>query len=311
MVFRWQELHLWQESALLKDLGKILLYFAAVIVLGALLAPPLFWLGRAVAGTGTLKFLADTDFQKFFNRSMLIAAFALLWPMIRWLHIGGVGELGLQPDARWKQRLGAGFIISGLCVAILAGCYIAAEVYRWKKALPWGKVPPLLLSASVVALLEEALFRGGILGLFRRTMRPLGAIVATSAIFSAVHFLKPDDSVQIESVHWLSGFGLIPHVFHQFAEPLLVLGQFTTIFVLGLMLADVTVRTRSLWMAIGLHAGVVFVKMSFSKFTKREWEQLPWIGKELQIGLVSVFVLLVAWALARVYLRYVDSRNTA
>lgn len=295
----------------MKDLGKILCYFVAVIVVGALLAPPLFWAGRALAANGILTFLGETDFQKFFNRGMLIAAFALLWPMIRWLRVSGVSELGLDRDPRRFPRFGAGFLIAALCVAVLAAGYIAIEVYRWKKSFPWGTVPRVLLSAMVVGILEEVLFRGGMLGLFRRTMRPLTAVIATSAIFSAVHFLKPDDSVKVTEVGWGSGFALVPHVFHQFGEPLLLLAQFTTIFVLGLMLADVTVRTRSLWMAIGLHAGVVFVKMTFSKFTKRQWAELPWIGEELQIGLVPVVVLLMAWALARLYLRLIDARRAA
>jgi membrane protease YdiL (CAAX protease family) len=154
--------------------------------------------------------------------------------------------------------------------------------------------------------LEESLFRAGILGLFRRNLSPRAAILWTSFIFAGVHFLKPDQSVKLTAITWWSGFELIPHVFHQFTEPLLLLGGFTTIFVLALMLGDVTVRTRSLWMAIGLHAGVVFVKMSFSKFTRRETACLPWIGEELQIGLIPVIALLLGWLLAYLWLRHVD-----
>jgi membrane protease YdiL (CAAX protease family) len=286
----------------LKDLGKILLYFAAVIALGALLAPPLYWAGHGL--------LPGTDFQRFFNRSALIAAFALLWPVLRWLRVGGVRELGLASDSRWWQRLAAGFVIAGGCVALLATGYVVADVYHWKNARPWNKTPMLLLSSLVVAVIEESLFRAGILGLFRRSLRSGMAVFATAAIFSAVHFLKPDEAVQITQIGWLSGFELIPHVFHQFAEPMLLLGGFTTIFALGLMLGDVTVRTRSLWLAIGLHAGLVFVKMSFSKFTKRDSAHLPWIGEELQIGLVPVLAILCAWLLARLWLKYVDARRT-
>ena len=287
----------------MKDLGKILLYFVAVIVLGALLAPPLYWGGHALASRGLLNFLKEVELQKFFNRAVLVAALALLWPMVRWLRLDGVGGLGLERNPAWKTHLGVGFGIAALCVGLLATGYIFGDVYHWKKTLPWGKSPPLLLSAAVVALLEEGLFRGGILGLFRRTMSPGLAIFFTSAIFSAVHFLKPDDAVKVETVTWLSGFGLIPHMFHQFAEPLLLLGGFTTIFVLGLLLADVTVRTRSLWLPIGFHAGLVFVKMAFSKLTKREDAHLPWIGEELQIGLVPVAALLLGWWLARIWLK--------
>jgi membrane protease YdiL (CAAX protease family) len=297
------------QSAILKDLGKILLYFLAVILLGALIAPPLYWWGQAVAARGFLRFLAETEFQKFFNRAMLVTAAALLWPTIRWLRIDGISAFGLQPDPQWRSRLIAGFLIMGLCVAVLATAYMLGEVYRWKRTLPWGKIPPLFLTAAVVAGIEEALFRAGILGLFRRTMRTGPAIVVTSAIFAAVHFLKPDDSVQITRVDWGSGFALVPHVFHQFAEPMTLLAGFTTIFVLGLMLADVTVRTRSLWMAIGLHAGVVFVKMSFSKLTKHNGARLPWIGEEFQLGLVPILALLAGWFAARFWLKHCDARN--
>lgn len=294
----------------MKDLGKILAYFFGVIVLGALLAPPLYWAGQAVAARGVLTFLAETDFQKFFNRGVLIAALVLLWPMFQWLRISSVKELGLEPDRRWKQRLFTGFLIAGALVLALGVVYVFIDIYRWKKVLPWDKTPLIMLSAIVVAFLEEGLFRAGILGLFRRTLSARAAILWTSIIFTAVHFLKPDDKVELAQVTWLSGFELIPHVFHQFSEPMLLLGGFTTIFVLALMLGDVTVRTRSLWMAIGLHAGVVFAKMSFSKFTKRDEAYLPWVGEELQIGLVPVGVLLIAWLLARLWLRYVDRTPT-
>ena len=291
----------------MKDLGKILVYFVAVIALGALLAPLLYWAGHGLAARGVLTFLGETELQKFFSRGVLISALALLWPMLRWLRLDGVRGLGIDANPRWRRDFAIGFGISALCVGLLAAGYIFGGVYRWKGTLPWGKTPPLLLSAIVVALLEEGLFRAGILGLFRRTMRPGMAVLATSAIFSAVHFLRSEDEVATSAVTWLSGFALIPQMFHQFAEPLLLIGGFTTIFVLGLMLADVTVRTRSLWLAIGLHAGLVFVKMSFSKFTKREAAHLPWIGEELQIGLVPVLALLLGWLLVRLWIKYANA----
>ncbi len=221
----------------MKDLAKILIYFIAVIVLGALLAPPLYWGGQALA------------------------------------------------------------------VGVMAGGYIAFDVYHWKSKLPWGSLPKLALSALVVALLEEALFRGAIFGLFRRTMRPYTALFWVTALFAILHFLKPDDAMEIGEVSWLSGFVILPHSFHQFAEPRMLMAGFSTLFVLGWLLGYATLKTRALWMSIGLHAGVVFVKMSFSKFTKRDLEALPWIGKELQIGLVPVMVLCLAGVLLWIVLR--------
>jgi hypothetical protein len=51
--------------------------------------------------------------------------------------------------------------------------------------------------------------------------------------------------------------------------------------------------------------------MSFSKMTKRDGLALPWIGNELQIGLVPVMVLSVCGVLAWVWFEYVDSRKNA
>lgn len=278
----------------MKDLAKILAYFVAIIVLGALLAPPLFWAGKALAARGTLTFLGDVEFQKFFHRAVLIAAFALLWPTIRWLGLGGPRGLGLEPDTRWLRHLILGFLIAGIAVAAMALVYIAADVYHWKSKLPWGQLPKLALSAFVVAALEEALFRGAIFGLLRKSLRPLGALFFVSAIFSILHFLRSDDEASIEQVRWFSGLALVPDLFGAFRQPMLLLAGFGTIFTLGWVLGFATLKTRALWMSIGFHAGVVFVKMSFSKFTKRDAEYLPWIGEELQIGLVPVAVLALA-----------------
>jgi membrane protease YdiL (CAAX protease family) len=291
----------------LRELAKIIAYLVAVVLLGALLAAPLFWAGHALAAGGTFRFLGEVSFQRYFTRAVLVAALVLLWPSVRWLRLGGWRDLGLEPDVRWRAHLGAGFAIGGGLVAIMALFYVPLGFYRWKGDLPWGRLPSVALSAAAVALLEECLFRGGIFGLFRRTLRPLTALFWVTALFAIVHFLKPDEEFLIQDVNWLSGFALLPRVFHQFAEPMSVLGGFTTIFILGWVLGYATLRTRSLWMAIGLHAGVVFVKMSFAKFTKREALSLPWIGSELQIGLIPVGVLALGGVLVWFWLRHEDS----
>lgn len=287
----------------MKEVAKIIAYFLGVVLLGALLAPPLYWAGQAVAAHGTMRFLADTEFQKFFNRAVLIAAVALLWPMVRWLKIGGWRDLGIDPDPRFGRHAVTGFAIGALLVGAMAVLLVQCDYYRWKTQLPWGRLPMLALSACVVATLEECLFRGAIFGLFRRSLRPFAALFAVTAVFAIVHFLKPDDEFHLTQIGWSSGFVLLPKVFHQFAEPMTLIGGFGTIFTLGWVLGYAAQRTRSLWMSIGLHAGVVFIKMSFSKFTKRDAMNLPWVGPELQIGLVPVAVLALGgvcvWLLLR------------
>ena len=281
----------------MKEVAKIIAYFTGVVLLGALLAPPLFWAGNEAAARGVLPFLGEVSFQRYFNRAILVAAVLLLWPAVRSLRIGGWRELGLQPDARWQFHAVVGAAIGGLLVAVMAVVYTKLGFYEWRSRLPWGALPPLLVSALVVALIEECLFRGAIFGLFRRSLRPYAALLWVTVIFSILHFLKPDEDFTITQIDWLSGFTLLPHSFHQFAEPMTLLAGFTTLFTLGWVLGFATLRTRSLWMSIGLHAGIVFVKMSFSKLARREGVLLPWVGNELQIGLVPVAVLAIGGVL--------------
>jgi uncharacterized protein len=286
----------------LKDLAKFLIYLAAVIALGALLAPPLYWMAQALARHGIFGSLAAFKFQKFFDRAALVAAFALLWPAIRWLRIKGWRDLGLEPDAHWLRHWAAGFTIAGLIVAAMALAYLKFGVYRLHPAPPWGKLPLIALSAVTVGFIEEALFRGAILGLLRRTLRPSAALFWTTALFAIVHFLKPDENFDPQPIGWLSGFELVPHVFHQFADPMTFLAGFGTLFALGWLCGEAALRTRSLWMSAGLHTGVVFVKMSFAAISSRRETHLPWIGPELQIGFVPVALFLLAWIIVILYL---------
>jgi membrane protease YdiL (CAAX protease family) len=295
----------------LKDIAKIFAYLVAVIVLGALLAPPLYWGAQWLVGHGMLNSLAAFKFQKYFDRACLIAALVLLWPTVKWLQVKGWQDLGLEPDSRWGRHLVIGFVIAALAVGAMATAYVQFGVYRFRPDHPWQKLPMIALSAATVAMLEEALFRGGILGLVRRSLSPYAALFWVSTLFAIVHFLKPDESIDPQPINWISGFTLIPHAFQQFAEPQTLLAGFTTLFMLGWLCGDARLRTRSLWMGIGLHAGIVFVKMSFAVLSKRRDVHLPWVGRELQIGLVPVGILFLAWVVVVLHTRGENRRGGA
>ena len=51
---------------------------------------------------------------------------------------------------------------------------------------------------------------------------------------------------------------------------MLVLAGFTTLFLIGLILADARLQTRSLWLPIGLHAGWILASGAFNKIAHRE-----------------------------------------
>jgi hypothetical protein len=69
-------------------------------------------------------------------------------------------------------------------------------------------------------------------------------------------------------------------------------------------LADARIQTESLSLAIGLHAGWIFAAGAFGKIAQREILALPWLGKNLQIGIIPLGVGLLTWALVRAWLKY-------
>jgi uncharacterized protein len=167
-----------------------------------------------------------------------------------------------------------------------------------------GDLPKVFLSAATVSVIEELLFRAAFLGVFLRTMGKWSALFTMSVIFSVLHFIKPSEvEMAAADIHWYSGFALIPAVFSQFSEPAMIGALFTTLFAVGWILGYVTIQTRSLWMAIGLHAGWVICVQGFGKFAKLAKNQLPWIGSELRIGIAPLLTVLatgiVCWLIVR------------
>ncbi len=272
-------------------------YLLGCLLLGAAFSPALYYAGHAL-GTAyhPLGFLAESDLQRYFNRAVLLAAFALLVPLLRTVGVGHWRGLGFAPNPhRWRDLFG-GFLLAAGVMATLGCALLAAGIYHPKNPLPLALLPRVLLTAISVALLEEGLFRGLILGAVRRTARPVAAAAFVSALFAVLHFVKPSEAPPGE-VRWFSGWALLPQVFKPFAEPDALLAGFVALFILGALLAHAALRTRSLWLPIGLHAGLVFGKMGFNKLAKRVRDASPWFGPDLTVGLGAVTVLLCLWLL--------------
>jgi len=282
---------------------KILAYFLATLLLGATLAPLLFWAGHASGST----YLRETDFQRYFDRAILLSALLLLWPAMRALHFSGWRDFELRRDpARWQHLVG-GFLLACGLLWLLGGCGIVAGFFRvrWSALTP-GALGSIALSAIAVACLEEMFFRGALFGLVRRAASDKMALVFIAALFAILHFLKPPVGVVAsEVVTWSSGFVALTRVFWQFGQPALLAAGFTTLFLVGLILGWARWQTGALWAGIGLHAGWIVGLKTFAKITRRNGSDAgwPWFGENLYFGLGPVFTLLITGAIVWLWLR--------
>jgi len=287
----------------LKDAARLAAYFIAIIVIGALLAPVLFWSAQALAGHGVFPFLVKYDFDTFFHRAILVAAVLLLWPLLRVSNVRSLADLGLAPNPHWARDVGCGILLSVIPLLFCGALLIELHVYSFRHVFVWPRLGKVLLATISVPFIEETFFRGIVLGILLRTGRKLLSIVAVSALFAAVHFLKGSEW-EPAIVTWTSGFQSIGDAFAGFGDPMMVVAAFATLFLIGCILADARVLTRSLWLPIGLHAGWIFASGTFSSLARRQMVALPWLGKNLLVGIIPLGLAAVTWTLMRLWLKH-------
>ena len=203
----------------------------------------------------------------------------------------------------------AGFILSATPLLCCGAILLAAPIFSLRGAINWPGFSKVIAASIAVPVIEEIFFRGLVLGILLKAGRRYMSIFVTSALYSVVHFLKAPERTS-PNVTWISGFDSIAHAFVQFTNPFLVAAGFTTLFLIGWILADARLQTRSLWLPIGLHAGWIFASGAFSKVALRQLIVLPWLGKNLLVGIVPLGVACLTWLIMRGCLKYVDARKT-
>jgi membrane protease YdiL (CAAX protease family) len=118
-------------------------------------------------------------------------------------------------------------------------------------------LPTALLSGLAVAFIEETFFRGALFTAVRRQSGALAAILASSLLYAAVHFLGGKLSIAAQDVSWEDGFVVLSRLFERYANPIALMDSFSALFALGCFLALVRARTGAIAATIGLHAAGV------------------------------------------------------
>ncbi|MEE2959654.1 MAG: CPBP family intramembrane glutamic endopeptidase [Myxococcota bacterium] len=282
--------------------GRLGVYVGGILLIAAVLSPPLYLLASQGLPEALWDVLRKFKFPQYYNRVAMFVALVGAIPFLRSIGISDWKRMHLAPNAHWLRDLalglGVGFGSMGL----------AAGVVYWigaVEAKPYFKEMWFLMAtgtAVAVALIEEFLFRGVLMAAFLRVWPERKTLAGLSLVFALLHFVgkHPSHSHYNNSeVDLWSGFRLIPELFWQFLEPNLVVGKFLTLTLVGFTLGWVTLKTRSLAVAIGLHCGWVWVLRMLTLATLRKGEPTFWIGRDLTTGLLALVVvggsLVVLW----------------
>ena len=261
----------------MRPLRALGIYVLVVLLAGALLAPWLYWLAQAAARS--FPDLAQQPFHRFVNRSLLILALAGVWPLLRALGATSLNEIGLtRPTAHWRALL-RGLLLGFASLALVASVALAAggrAFHQPNDAMQLAeKLLGAVLSALMVAVIEETLFRGGIFGGLRRVFRWPTALVASSMIYAILHFLE---SASYDApVTGMSGLELLPRMMSGFANWEQIVPAFFNLTLAGALLALAYQRHGSLYFSIGLHAGWIFWLRSYGVLTRETAGSNPWL----------------------------------
>jgi membrane protease YdiL (CAAX protease family) len=311
----------------LGDVLKVWLYAAASVLLGAWICPLLFNAGKALAEVseckttnGPLEWLAKlcglADFARFFEAGILLAAVVLFFPWMEWIHarrgtaeIGGPWRLRLPDGARVSTRgqrlvgnprgkwhMCAGFLVAAGLLLSMGVAMVPAGFLTMKH--PGGALAEMalrsLMMAFLVAVVMEVFFRGIVMGIFLRAMRPAAALGMSAAFFALALTVIPAAGLSVVDPETARpGFEMLRLAGMRFAEPGVLLGSFIPLLALGAVLAYARWRTASLWLPVGLHAGWLFAKYllaGLSAVPPQNW---------LLHGMIPMAAILLAGVLAR------------
>jgi membrane protease YdiL (CAAX protease family) len=114
-----------------------------------------------------------------------------------------------------------------------------------------------LAAGLLVGVIEETIFRGFLLGGFLQDRSRLAAVLLSSSLYSAAHFLRGKVPVTSGSDLGVGLRALFAHV-RPFTQPM-ILFPLIGLLLVGVVFAYAYLWTNSLPFAIGLHAGWVFL----------------------------------------------------
>ena len=160
-------------------------------------------------------------------------------------------------------------------------------------------------SGITVALIEETVCRGMLFRVLARSWKMWPAAVLTSMLFALAHFLSPDPlSFQGASLLQTS-FSVLVSTYDQAVKTPSGLLVFINLSLLGIVFCGFVVRTRTIWLAVGAHAALVWSVKFFHLWTEVALKVRPtfWLGVRSDfmdsIAVTILMAVLIAWGFSR------------
>lgn len=227
----------------------------------------------SLVGSLVLQNFLDFGFQKIFHRLASILGVAAIIFYILLVQKRSPVKYGLSAHNGWAKYLFSGVLIGLGCISIMTLLEFAWGTIKLDTILVNNHLFNILLinilAAAVIGIVEEFSFRGFLLQNLMEDFPIIPAILLTSLVYAAVHFVKS-----------------IPY-------PEVAIMKFIGLSLVGVLLSVAYLKTKSLYLPIGIHAGLVyFLKVKKTLFC--EAKSVPeWVfGDKIMVGGIMTWVML-------------------
>jgi membrane protease YdiL (CAAX protease family) len=240
--------------------AKSLLAIAAAALIGGLLTYPVWLLVDA---------FADYRPDRVMHRVGQILLAVTLWWILR--REAGTDRkscgYGISRPIFLRHMI-VGFVSGLLLMVLPMAALLWLGVRTWNSDIELTL--PIIFAEGVmagfaVAFIEETLVRGVMFSAMKRESGAVVAVVFTSLLFAAAHFLQGSLRIPASEMNVAGGLRIAADMFSKYATPLQFVDAFSALFALAVLLALIRLRTGAIGGSIGLHAGGVAVIFVVSK----------------------------------------------
>jgi membrane protease YdiL (CAAX protease family) len=277
----------------------LLIVFAGPIVLG-----PILNLGLAPLGI---------PFHRVMSRALLISALGALVLFRGRLKLGEWWPRNLITP----RQIAFGLLLAVVSSIFMIGLYHATCGFHAANLSPERAALGVLtaaLACVIVPILEETIFRGFLITILMQSLGRRTAWLLGALIFALAHFLRvPPD---LDSHRWWSGAQAVAAIFTHLGQGEFFSGRGLNLFLAGLILGGIFLRSGSLWTGAALHGGWILILMTFTAFTRADSPpRLANFGGDLLSSPLTSAVLLILglwlWRFYRPVLTHEASKGSA
>jgi len=244
-------------------------------------------------------------FPRIFDRVVMIGLVLVLILRAQELNLVSMLRSGFARPVANLAFTARGFLVA---VGVMVVLFVVGRVMEgFPPATHAARLlPKYVLSAAVIAVIEEAFFRAFLFGGMQGDFGSTGALIVSSTIYALAHLVRAPARFYTTTLDLSAGVRTLGLSFSQLSAPASALPTLIGLFLLGVVLAEAFILTGTVWFSVGLHAGFVigaklWPKMMVTRRGLPGW-LAGWGGQPLISGaaawVAALAVLLLLRALA-------------